>query len=185
MAWSLYHMSLCFIESSLQGEIVLSQIWTRLVSIRHIRRGRKEWRNFNHWREHTQSAYVSIRQHTSHTSRKEGVKKFWSLRRAYVVCIRLHTSAYVCIRLHTSVYVEEGTFPWHMPLSRLANHFVCWRMLTYANVCRRMQKYAVIAGSPLKRNSAPLQLITFPWHMLLSRLANHFVCMCYVCVLIF
>ena len=30
-----------------------------------------------------------------------------------------------------------------------------------------------------------LELIAYAWHMLLSRLANNFVCMCYICALIF
>jgi hypothetical protein len=49
------------------------------------------------------SAYVSMRQHTQHTSEYVSIRQYTS---AYVSKIRQHTSAYVSIRQHTSAYLS-------------------------------------------------------------------------------
>jgi hypothetical protein len=110
-------------------------------------------------RQHT-SAYVGIRRHTSayvgirrHTSAYVSIRRHTS---AYVG-IRQHTSAYVSIRQHTSACVSDSdSFCIYtdglesLRQAQLATEvqwkslyeggkaikaYVCWRMLTYADVC--------------------------------------------------
>jgi hypothetical protein len=96
------------------------------------------------------SAYVSIRQHTSHTSAY--TPAYASIRQhtpayvskhehtsAYVelfpiarrrlaplyICIRQHTSAYVSIRLHTSAYVSKHEHTWHSSVDVSRRRALC------------------------------------------------------------